>query len=137
MERNSNGMISNINDIIETFCKYGFELKVESFPDISFTIQQKFRGVKDISHRDNTAFKFTWSDTQKTFIIFENYSVYHKGVSYEEEGRKFYFFSIQNYISEIYHDDEMYQLYQDCSKEIRKCFSKEELREISLNLLGV
>ena len=46
-------------------------------------------------------------------------------------------FSIQ-YLSElIYRDDEMYQLYQDCSKEIRKYFSKEELREISLNLLGV
>lgn len=31
----------------------------------------------------------------------------------------------------------MYQLYKDCSKEIMKFFSKEELREISLNLLGV
>ena len=137
MEKNSNGMISNIDDVIETFCNYGFNLKMDSFPDIAFTMKQRFSGIKDVSYRDNPVFKFS-KDKQKNFMIFENYSVYHNGVSYEEEGRKFYFFSIQNHISElIYRDDEMYQLYRDCSKEIRKYFSKEELREISLNLLGV
>lgn len=139
MEKSSNGMISDINDLVKLFCDYGFNLKMYSFPDIAFSMEQRFKGIKDVLSRENPAFRFIWHNNKEiTFTIFENHSIHHKGITYQEEGKKFYFFSVQNNISElIYRDDEMYQLYKDCSKEIMKFFAKEELREISLNLLGV
>jgi hypothetical protein len=68
MERSLSGMTFNMDDIIDSFCKYGFTLKMSSFPDISFHMQQKFKGVLDIKRRENPSFNFTWQEG-KSFTI--------------------------------------------------------------------
>lgn len=142
MEKSSNGMIFNIESIQKIFCDFGYKLKVEMLPDIAFHMKQKWNGVENPIRRENPGFNFSFPNDDKYhptkgFSIIQSDSVFANGILYEEEGRKFYFYFIGSDISKIYRDDDLYQLFKDCSRDIISRFSKSEIRDFNLSLLGI
>ena len=75
MEKNSSGMIFSIDEIINSFCNFGFQLKIERSVDVAHKIKQVWEGVETPIIRKESVWKFTW-DEFRYFTIFE---VFDKG----------------------------------------------------------
>lgn len=125
MEKNLNGTTFNIDEIINSFCNFGFKLKIGQNVDFAHKMEQIWKGVKNPIIRKESVWKFTW-DEFRYFTIFE---VFDKG----------FFFSFEYDGSELktYSENELVQMYEDICKVISHKFSKGELRGIKLNGLGI
>jgi len=125
MEKNSSGMIFSIDEIINSFCNFGFQLKIERSVDVAHKIKQVWEGVETPIIRKESVWKFTW-DEFRYFTIFE---VFDKGF--------FWSFGYDASVLKTYSENELVQMYEDICKVISHKFSKEELRDIKLNRLGI
>lgn len=125
MEENLNGTTFNIDEIIKSFCSFGFKLKIEQNVDFAHKMDQIWKGVENPIIRKESVWTFTW-DKFRYFTIFE---VFDKGF--------FFSFEYDGYELKIYSESELTQMYEDICEVISHEFSKEELRDIKLNVIGV
>lgn len=125
MEKNLNGTTFNIDEIINSFCNFGFKLQVERNVDVAHKIEQIWKGVENPIIRKESVWKFTW-DEFRYFTIFE---VFDKGFIWS--------FGYDTSELKTYSENELVQMYEDICKVISHKFSKGELRDIKLNGLGI
>ena len=125
MEKNLNGTTFNIDEIINSFCNFGFKLQVERNVDVAHKIEQIWKGVENPIIRKESVWKFTW-DEFRYFTIFE---VFDKGFIWS--------FGYDTSELKTYSENELVQMYEDICKVISHKFSKVELRDIKLNGLGI
>jgi hypothetical protein len=134
-----------IDRLIEVMKSYDFEVNEKEVPDLSFHMRQVWDGVKEPHKRNDRTWLFRRIRDKSRdildyknrieFNIFENRSVYSKGIHYEEEGKVFYFLSVGQYISEVFQQDELELLLKDWYDRILKEFKLDEIRDFKLNRL--
>lgn len=130
MEENLNGTTFNIDEIIKSFCNFGFKIKIEQNVDFAHKMEQIWKGVKNPIIRKESVWKFRWNK----YIGFSIYEVFGKGFFWHFSG-DFPNFNFSH--CQIYSEIEIEKMHDDIFKMLSSKFSKEELREIKLNVIGV
>ena len=134
-----------IDRLIEVMESYDFEVNEKEVPDLSFHMRQVWDGVKEPVKRNDRAWLFRRIRDKSRdildysnrieFHIYEATSVYDNGIHYEEEGKKFYFLSVGQYISNVFQQDQLDSLLKEWYDGIVKILKLDEIRDFKLNRL--
>lgn len=124
-----------ITDILKTFENLGFFIKEQDMPDIAFHVSQKFNGIPENEIKERYDRSWIITNSENRIIISENFEVYSDGIRYFDPYHKHYFFSIRDTISEIYHSNQLDDLYFDLLSYIYKNFDKSSVRDIKISIL--
>jgi hypothetical protein len=121
-----------VNEIIKRFESYGYVVEKQQIPNVLNYYSQIDLLPEDRQDKENLRLSFFYQNkySTKNFIIYENDSIYSNGVSYEEEGVKYYYYSFGTKISRVYGFNELDKLSNDCYHEMINYFTSEQISDI-------
>jgi hypothetical protein len=121
-------------DILEIFKNFGFTIKEYDMPDIAFSVSQSLKGVpkNKIQSRYEKSFIIELGDLR--LLLSENNEVF-SDILYYDPDHKHYFYSYKSFISKIYHENDINDMYLDIIDYISENFDKSISRGLKIDTI--
>lgn len=139
----------NIDYIIDTFKDCGFRVDERDMPDFAYGLKQTMiqkLPKEQVKERYTKTWTIYCGDTKyhqhtfnESFSIFQSYDVNSGGVKYYDPNHFHYFYSINHnqYEANVYHENDLSDLYNDLINDLKKILGKSGLRQLKLNSIGI